>query len=166
MPVGPILDKAKELNKQYDAGLLTLDDFVTALVKVTGREPKPIEGIFTKPESVKNTELIEYIKILKVDYKIGMLSNVGTNWVREYFLSPDEQKLFTDMVFSYEVGMTKPDHRIYEITAQKLGLSPPECMFIDDQPRYCQAAKEVGMTAIIYENFKQMKTELEEILKN
>lgn len=164
LPPGPVLDKAKQLNHQYDAGLLSIEDFVKALVETTGREPKPIEGIFTSPESEKNIELFNYIKQLKKEYKIAILSNVGTSWIKEVFLTREEQTLFSALVFSYEVGITKPNPKIFQISAEKLEVEPNECVLIDDQPTYCKVAVEVGMKSVVYENFLQMKADLEEIL--
>ncbi|MBI2589247.1 HAD family phosphatase [Candidatus Saccharibacteria bacterium] len=165
VPPGPGLQKAKELNHLYDAGLISLKEFVAGVEQVTGREPQPIEDIFASPEPIKNTTLLEYIKSLKTGYKIGMISNVGTNWVRDYFLSPEEQRLFDDMVFSFEVGTTKPDPRIYELATKRLGLKPQDCVFIDDIERYCEAARATGMKAILYKDFEQMKTELDKLLQ-
>lgn len=164
LPSGPVLDKAKALNHQYDAGLISLGDFVKALMETTGRDYKPIEAIFTNPKSVKNVQLFDYIRNLKPKYKIGMLSNVGTNWIREYFLDQEEQSLFDTMLFSYEVGLTKPDQKIYEMAAERLAVKPSECVFVDDQPRYCEAAEKTGMKSIAYENLRQMKAEMDNLL--
>lgn len=165
LPEGPVLEKAKELNHQYDAGLLSLTDFVKTLHQVTGREPQPIEDIFSSPEPLKNTELLEYIRRLKLKYKIGLISNVGTNWIRDYFLTKEEQSLFDDMVLSFEAGTTKPDPQIYQMALQRLGIKPEEAIFIDDLEPYCDAARAVGMQAINYDNFKQLKADLEPLLK-
>ncbi|OGL34530.1 hypothetical protein A3F65_02715 [Candidatus Saccharibacteria bacterium RIFCSPHIGHO2_12_FULL_47_16b] len=164
LPEGPVLEKAKELNHQYDAGLISLQDFVAAVHKITGRKPEPIEDIFVSPEPMKNTELLEYIKQLKPKYKIGIISNVGTNWIRDYFLTEEEQALFDDMVLSFEVGTTKPDPRIYEMAAERLGVKPEEVIFIDDLEPYCEAARGVGMQSIVYQDFVQLKTALQKIL--
>lgn len=164
LPKGEIIQKAKDLNHQYDAGAISLDYFIKNVHEVTGRDPTVIERIFTNRDSVKNEILLRYIQELKKNHKIGMLSNVATNWVRDYFLSPEEQQLFSAMVFSFEVGIGKPDAEIYKLTLQKLGAEPNESIFIDDNERYCQAAKDLGVKAILYKDFEQMKVELEQVL--
>lgn len=159
------LSKAKELNHQYDAGLLSLEDFVNGVHEATGRAPEPIEAMFTVPKALKNDELLSYIRSeLKQKYKISLLSNVGTNWIRESFLNADEQALFDDFVLSYEVKTTKPHPEIFEIALQRLGIEPSEAVFIDDVDSYCQAAHALGIKAIVYQNFQQMKHELEDFL--
>lgn len=164
LPEGPVSDKAHELNRQYDAGLLSLKDFVDEVHKATGRKPQPVEDMVTSPEPMKNTELLGYIRQLKLNYKIGLISNVGTNWIRDYFLTAEEQMLFDNMVMSFEVGMTKPEPEIYKMAAGNLGVEPSECIFIDDIDRYAEAAEAVGMKGIVYENFRQLKTDLDKML--
>jgi putative hydrolase of the HAD superfamily len=61
---------------------------------------------------------------------------------------------FDDVISSADVGLAKPDHAIYRLAAERLGLPVEECLFIDDTERNVVAAREVGMAAIhfrIYE---------------
>jgi len=131
--------------------------------QATGHDYDVITSVRSS-ENAKNIQLVEYILELKKKYKIGMISNVATNWVRDYLLTEEEQKLFDVMIFSFEVGTTKPDPRIYEDTIQKLSVEAKECVFIDDVERYCEGARAVGMQAILYEDFDQMKIDLEKLL--
>ncbi len=165
LPPGEITRKAHELNHKYDAGELSLKDFVEQVAEITGRRPEPIEDIFASPEPEKNITLLRYIKELRAKgFKTSLLSNVGTNWIRQDFLSQAEQGLFDDFVLSYETGMTKPHPEIFELAAKRLKLKPEEIIFTDDIESYCVAAEKVGMKAIVYKDFNQFKTELEKIL--
>ena len=163
LPPEANVPRARELNKAYDAGLISKEEFLKGVHEATGAYPEDVELIVDN-ETYKNTHLLELIKELKTRYKIGMLSNIATNWVRETFLTPQEQQLFDAMIFSFEVGTTKPDPQIYQIAAEKLDVEPNECIFIDDIERYCAAAQECGMQAIWYKDFKQTKQELEVLL--
>jgi epoxide hydrolase-like predicted phosphatase len=164
LPPGEIVSSAKKLNHRYDSNKMSLDDFLDQMGRLTGKDRQPLKDIFTNPEGTKNVPLIEYIRTLKPNYKLGILSNIATNWPREVLLTDDEQKLFDAMVFSFEIGATKPDPRTYEAILAKLDIKPEGSVFIDDQPHYCDGARAVGMQAIRYENFEQMKSELEKIL--
>src|SRR5438132_11992050 len=99
---------ARDLNHAYDAGTINEDDFIDKVKELTGRNPGEVENL-TEDEIGKNTQLLDYVRQLKKKYKIGLLSNVATNWVRDYFLTEEEQKLFDAMVFSFEAKVTKPD---------------------------------------------------------
>ncbi|MBI1857463.1 HAD family phosphatase [Candidatus Saccharibacteria bacterium] len=108
-------------------------------------------------------ELMTYIQELKKKYKVAILSNANTGTLDRKF-TPEQLAIFDAVVVSAEVGMIKPDPKIYEYTANKLGLKPRECVFIDDIKVYCEAARMVGMKAIFYNDFKQFQRELIKIL--
>lgn len=166
LPPGEVLEKAHELNHQYDAGVINVEQFLASIKEVTGKSIDLIEDKVNNVEPYKNTELLDLIKQLKPKYKIGLISNVGTNWIRDYFLTEEERALFDDMVLSFEAGTTKPDPKIYQMALERLGVEPAEAVFIDDIDRYCQAAEQVGMKSVEYLNFKQFKKELEKLLRD
>jgi HAD superfamily hydrolase (TIGR01509 family) len=128
-------------------------------------EPQEVEHLSDK-EIYKNTDLLNCIGELKKDYMIGLLSNISTNWITDCFLDETEQELFDAFVFSYEIGATKPEPIMFETIAEKLGVSMDSIVMIDDTERYCTAAIELGMKAIWYQDFQQMKTELNKILQS
>jgi epoxide hydrolase-like predicted phosphatase len=116
-------------------------------------------------DNPRNDLLLRYIsQELKGDYKISMLSNIADDRIHELFTENDIE-LFDDMVLSYQVGLAKPDKQIYILAAERIGLAPDECVFIDDNSYYCEGARSAGLNAVLYDNFKQMKSELEKILE-
>ncbi len=58
--------------------------------------------------------------------------------------------LFDDIVVSAEVGMAKPAPEIFRLAAERLGLPPAACVFVDDWDRNIEAARAVGMTAVLH----------------
>jgi epoxide hydrolase-like predicted phosphatase len=163
LPAEADIARARELNHQYDAGLITLEQFLEQVHEATGKSPQLVERMLDN-EITKNTPLLDYIKDLKQTYKIGLLSNIATNWIKDNFLNIEEQALFDTMVFSYEVGMTKPDPRIFELACERLGVEPSEAVMIDDVEWYCQSAQSLGMKAIVYKDFNQLKQDLQAVL--
>ncbi len=68
-----------------------------------------------------------------------------------------EQKLglseFLEWTFvSCLTGLRKPDRRAYLHAAEHLGVDPTECTFIDDRDENIQAARSVGMTAVLMDD--------------
>lgn len=111
-----------------------------------------------------NQPLLEYIKTnLKPQYKIGIISNAIGDVLYE-ILSKDEVSLFDDIVISHRVGVAKPEAAIYNIALENFGIRAEEAIFIDDIEDFCMAAQSLGMQAICYQNFEQMKTDLEKLL--
>lgn len=163
LPPEADVEAARELNRAYDAGLISREVFLENVEYVTGSRPQEVEKLLSS-EVTKNTALLAYIRDLRPNYAIGMISNIATNWVRDSFLTPEEQALFDQMIFSYEVGMTKPDPRIYMLICERLRIGPHEAIMVDDIDRYVMAAKAEGLKGVVYKDFSQAKTEIDLLL--
>lgn len=150
-----------ELNEQASTGLISHDDFARAVAKLAVISVNEVNKEIDA--NVANELLLTYIQQLKSKYTIGMLSNTSANWLDKLF-TPKQVALFDVISLSYESGFTKPHPRAYGKIAQQLGLEVNKCVLIDDQERHCSGAREAGMQAICYQDFLQMKRELEELL--
>lgn len=113
---------------------------------------------------VKNQQLLKYIKELKKHYKIGLLSNVGRKGLETRFEEGELAKYFDAVVVSGDIGYAKPEAQAYEITADKLNVRLDECVMIDDKEDYCDGARGVGMQAVQYKSFEQLKKELDKLI--
>ena len=108
-----------------------------------------------------NEELLRYMRVnLEGKYKLGLLSNVATGG------AVDELGIFDDIVLSGEVGLQKPDPRIYELAVERLGVSLEECVFVDDSVGNVDVAESLGMRGIVYEDFEGFVKEFERIIGN
>ncbi len=157
-----LVSEAHEINRQACIGLLSYEQQIDRFTKLAGiTEAETREIMDSNPP---NTPLLDYIRDeLKPRYKIGFLSNASDNWMDELF-TPDQRELFDEVVLSYEVKLAKPDAEIYELTAKRLGVSPNECVFVDDIESYCQGARIVGMQAIRYMDLQSLRQQLEKLL--
>ncbi|MCA9344289.1 HAD family phosphatase [Candidatus Saccharibacteria bacterium] len=154
---------ARDLNRALDKNVISHDEFYQQINQLTGREVPMVEKIITS-DMHKNKEVFKYIQSLKGKYKLAVLSNVSTNWIREQFLTPEEISLFDDFVLSHEVGLIKPDPEIFKLAAKRLGVEVEDCLFIDDSPYNAQAAENLGMKAITYQNFSQFRSQADKLL--
>lgn len=145
------------LNHQHDSGALSTKDFLYRIHDLTGHEPAQLEEI-VQTDNMKNHALLAYIKTeLKPHYKIGLLSNVASDWPKSQFLSDEEQALFDDMVFSYEVGLTKPNLEIFRLASERIGVQPEDIIFTDDIIDNVEAAQRFGMQAVLYRNLHEFR---------
>jgi HAD superfamily hydrolase (TIGR01509 family) len=82
--------------------------------------------------------------------RLGLLSNAprGTSATLE---ARGLVPLFDDAVVSGDVGLAKPDPAIYRLAAERLGVAPAACLFIDDMARNIEGARQAGMTGHLYE---------------
>lgn len=156
-------EPARRLNRALDRGQLGQKEFISAINQLSGEPTELVEQIFSA-EMPKNNQLLSYIRRLKANYKIALLSNVASNWVTDIFLDSEEISLFDEIVLSHHAGVAKPSAEIYQLTAERLGVRPDECVFIDDGLANCEGARAIGMQAILYEDLANMKQQLEKIL--
>jgi putative hydrolase of the HAD superfamily len=73
-------------------------------------------------------------------------------------------ELFDGVVISGDEGMHKPDPAIYELGAERVGLAPADCVFVDDLRENCEGAEAVGMTAVLHRGAETTLPRLEELL--
>lgn len=155
-------NQTKKLQDELGLGQIGYDDFISGLAKIGGVDRDTV--LKYTEDYQPNLELLNYIRgKLKPNYKLGIISNAGADWVLQ-ILGEANQKLFDDIILSYKVRVIKPESEIYEMSVRNLGVKPVESVFIDDILTYCQGAETVGMNTIWYQDFEQMKQELENIL--
>jgi putative hydrolase of the HAD superfamily len=62
------------------------------------------------------------------------------------------------------VGLHKPEPEIFHLGAERLGVPPEECVFVDDLRENCEGAEAVGMTAVLHRGADRTVPELERLL--
>lgn len=97
-------------------------------------------------------------------YRVYYLSNFFDKVRRECMDTLDFMSHMDGGIMSYTVQLIKPDYLIYEELLKRYDLNPQECVFIDDREVNCQSARELGMTAIQFQNVSQAKEALNQLL--
>jgi putative hydrolase of the HAD superfamily len=81
--------------------------------------------------------------------RMALLTNNVREWEPLWRAKLPVDEIFETVVDSAFVGMRKPDPEIYRLTVERLdGISADECLFVDDTEVNCDAARELGMTAV------------------
>lgn len=153
-----VLEPARELNRQLDLGNIDYPSFKSKIIALTGKGPIQVESLKSS-QIVKNTPLISYIAELKQQYKIGLLSNIASNWIQSSLLTPKEYLLFDDVILSFQVGLIKPDPKIFKLACKRLKVEPNEVVLVDDIQNNCIAATTYGLHAICYQEFDRFKAD-------
>ncbi|MBV9415241.1 MAG: HAD-IA family hydrolase, partial [Solirubrobacterales bacterium] len=73
-------------------------------------------------------------------------------------------ELFDGVVISGEIGIRKPSPEIYRLGAERIGLEPAECVFVDDLPFNLSPAAELGMATVHHRRAEETIDELERLL--
>lgn len=156
-------DLRDKIDLRVDLGEISQLQFYKIIAKTMNM---PIADIKREVESglVPNLTLFEFIKTLKDQYRIGLLSNAGEEEIsvirRDNFAD-----LFDVMTVSYQVGMVKPNPEIFKTCLASLQVQPSECIFVDDSLANVEAARSLGMQVIHYEEFGHVPELLRELVK-
>ena len=92
--------------------------------------------------------VLETLGVLKEKYKLALVSNcaIGTDKLI-HSLSLDD--FFTCVILSYQVGVRKPDKRMYLEALKCLKLEAQECAFVADEISDLEGAREIGLATIL-----------------
>jgi FMN phosphatase YigB (HAD superfamily) len=63
----------------------------------------------------RNQELLDFAQQLRKQYKIALLTNIGSDMMDGFFTKAERARFFDSAVLSGEVKMAKPDSKIFEL---------------------------------------------------
>lgn len=95
----------------------------------------------TDPDSLS---LIE--ELHRRDVPLALLSNASSTFGRAVEREP-WARWFEHLLFSGDLGVAKPDPRIWRILTDALDAAPEECVFFDDRAENVEGARRAGLTA-------------------
>jgi 2-haloacid dehalogenase len=149
-------------NEEQDAGR-TIEEGTNLLIKKFPEHETNIRLFYEKWELMLNgpiVETVEIFKSLKDSKKYKLLAL--TNWSAELFpIALDKYDFlhwFDGRVVSGEEKTRKPFKEIYDIIINRYNLNPANTLFIDDNLRNINAANELGIHTIHFQNAKQFKS--------
>jgi putative hydrolase of the HAD superfamily len=140
--------EARELLAGLETGALAVAEFeprFAALLEVASE--RLIERLFGGMEP--DTAMLDGVRAARrTGARTGLLSN---SWGAATAYDPRLlEELFDAWVISSEVGLRKPDPAIYELAADRLGLPPAACVFVDDLPGNLKPARALGMATVLH----------------
>jgi putative hydrolase of the HAD superfamily len=113
-----------------------------------------------------NPPMIELMRELKGrGLRMALLTNNVREWEPLWRSMVPIDELFEVVVDSAFVGCRKPDREIYDILLERLGLPTDACLFVDDVEVNCDAARELGMTAVHFRDNEQASAEIRAALE-
>jgi epoxide hydrolase-like predicted phosphatase len=150
------------LLRSLETGELTEEQFseqFAPLLGITDHEGL-IDRLFAgmKPD-VPMIESLRHARAAGV--RTGLISN---SWGRGRYARDSFDELFDGVVISGEVGLHKPQPEIFRLGAERIGLDPADCVFVDDLRENCAGAEAVGMTAVLHRDTDQTLERLEDLL--
>lgn len=139
------------LGRRYESGELERAEFLAALREALGGGLTD-DVLSTAWQEIfePNEPMWEVVERLHGRYPLYLLSN--TNCLHHEFLVREYPVFgrFADGVFSYRVGMMKPERGIFELAIRQFGVHPAATVYLDDLPANVEAARGVGLRAFVY----------------
>jgi putative hydrolase of the HAD superfamily len=133
-----------------ERGECTREEFerlLAARITRTDGSPVPAAGLLDRmfAAAVEVEAMFELFRGLRrTGVRTGLLSNSwGNEYPRHLFA-----EMFDTVIISGEVGMRKPEERIFRHALAELGLEPAECAFVDDIEANIAAAEALGMVGV------------------
>lgn len=143
-----------------ETGEVEPGDFEHRFAELLGTEPYGlVEGLFAglRPDQ----PMLEAVgRAREAGVPTGLISN---SWVMDHY-TEEIRALFDEVVISAEVGLHKPQPEIFLLAAERLGVAPENCVFVDDLRENCAGAEAVGMTAVLHRDSAETIAAVEELL--
>jgi epoxide hydrolase-like predicted phosphatase len=151
----------RDLLIALETGRLEEIDFERRLAAVLGvDDAELIDRLFAG--SGPDLEMLAAVRAARAaGVRTGMVSN---SWGTRRYDRGMLAELFDGVVISGEVGVRKPAPQIYVLGAQRIGLEPSACVFVDDLPFNLAPAAELGMATVHHRHAQETVPELERLL--
>ncbi len=139
-----------ETSRRATLGQATDDDVWYSLAAALSLDPTTTQQLrrdFFADDRIDAT-LMEFIRRLRARVQVGMITNAWPGVRHALETTFAIAGTFDPLIVSAEVGMAKPDPRIYQLALERLGVEPAEAVFVDDFEDNVAGARWVGMQAV------------------
>jgi epoxide hydrolase-like predicted phosphatase len=153
---------ARELLIELETGRMDEDAFEVQLARLLEVEPDGlIDGLFAGVEP--DTAMVQAVRLARrAGVRTALVSN---SWGVHRYPHDLFDELFDGVVISGEEGIRKPALRMYELGAERAGVAPAACVYVDDLPFNLPPAEELGMAPVHHTDAATTIPRLEELLE-
>jgi epoxide hydrolase-like predicted phosphatase len=155
--------RALTLLRRLEVGELDEDEFSAEFGPLLGVEHNDglVDRMFAGMDP--DEPMVEALRRARAGgVRTGLVSN---SWGHGRYDRAAFPELFDGVVISGEVGLHKPQPEIFRLAADRVGLEPSDCVFVDDLRENCAGAEAVGMTAVLHRDSDDTIAKLEELLE-
>jgi len=112
------------------------------------------------PTPLLDNSLLEY---LSKHYCLALLSNTDPIHVAELEQRFDFFRFFPHRVYSCTVGASKPSPLIFRDALRACKVAAENAVYVDDIPDYVEAARQLGMSGVVFHSAEQLAADLESL---
>ena len=173
MSVGPLADwinkhiddeekrKAifQEITTKGDSGNVLFDEFLALIGSLIHI---PTESVYETiyGHAKVNREIIDLIRKLRKHYTIALFSNNQYDLVCSLLKQNNALQLFDEVVISSKYNLLKPQPLFFQKMLSILHIKKEEIVFFDDTKENAEAARQLGISAFLFKDAKQLQKDL------
>ena len=152
---------ARALLIDFECGRIEEESFCAGLGAALGVEPVGlVDRLFAG--SALDEAMVAAVRAARATgVRTGLLSN---SWGTRRYPHDLLAELFDGQVISGEVGIRKPEPRIYQLGAEAMGLPPEAIVYVDDLVFNLDPARELGMAPVHHTEASKTVAEIERLL--
>lgn len=156
---------ASATSRQASLGQISTEQHWETVTKRLGRPATETEAIREEffAGDILDRDLLNFIRALRPRIFTGVISNAWPD-MRDYLIKQKFDDAFDTIVISAEVGVMKPEARIYQIALEQAEASPDEAVLVDDTPANIEGCQALGMRGIHFRSPQQALAELQKLL--
>jgi putative hydrolase of the HAD superfamily len=166
LPLDRLIAEYPRSREPYDRGLVRGDAFWQAFgeacgVRYTPAERQRLMAIDMRVWETIDPAVVAIARGLQLaGLTTGILSNMHADLLDRIRQGTPWLDAFDVRVFSCDLGIVKPDARIYRSLLDRLQLAPADVLFIDDVPANIEAARTAGLHGIVFASADQLRADL------
>ena len=152
--------------KQATLGQVSVEEHWQAVakrLKVNKKDIAAIEREFFAGDVIDHS-IVGFLRSLRPRFKTGLISNAWSD-MRGYLVRQMIDDAFDTLTISAEVGVAKPEARIYHLALEQARVKAEAAVFVDDVPANIEACEAVGMKGILFTDPQEAMNQLKKLLK-
>ena len=137
---------------------------VAKRLKVSKEQIAGVENEFFAGDVIDHS-IVEYLYSLRPRFKTGLISNAWSD-MRDYLVRKKLDEVFDTLTISAEVGVAKPEAKIYHLALEQAQVQPEAAVFVDDVLANIEACEALGMKGILFKDPQEAMEQLKKLLKD
>lgn len=112
---------------------------------------------------IVDRQILDFLRSLRGTCKTGLISNAWSD-LRDFMTREKMIDAFDHIIISSEVGVAKPEAKIFQIALEQAGVRPNEAVFVDDFYINIEGCEKVGMKGIHFKDAESTLAQLKNLL--
>src|SRR5579859_2335715 len=154
-------EESRRMLIEFECGRMTEEEFEPQFAATLGVAPAGLIDRLFAGSAPEETMLDAVRRARQAGVRTGLISN---SWGTRRYDRAQLAELFDGVVISGEVGIRKPAREMYVMGAERIGMAPTKCVFVDDLPFNLDPAAALGMATVHHTTAAQTIAELEGLL--